>query len=747
MENRQLFYEMSLVLNYLKGLKKNLSVETYLKRAPGKFQFSRSHAKEVLDALLERKFLCLEDDETICFPQEPLILTGIVKLIKAGFGVVQFDSEMPEFVFNSYEVKKYLTGDKLRIKCQGMNEDGKITGSVIEFLSRSNTSVIGTLHKRSKKLDLEPEDPTLKDRVFQLSSEGLKADPGDIVVCEITAEGPLPDPVPVVISENLGNRESKDIEIEIAVRKFNLPHQFSVDTIEEAERLPDEVGKAQLKRRVDLRDIPFVTIDGPDAKDFDDAVYCCLGEERNTYRLLVAIADVSEYVRPESPLDTDAQERSTSVYFPTKVIPMLPEKLSNGLCSLNPDVDRLTMVCDAIVTFEGKVTAYQFYPAVIHSAARLTYDSVWAALQNNKGPEALSMAHVLDDVKNLYELFKILLKSRQLRNALDFETIETYVVANDSGKIEKILPRERNDAHRLIEELMLVANTCAADFISSEKALCLYRIHEPPSEDKLEKARAVLSKAGLSLGGGEEPTPADYCEVLNQLKGRPDENALQTVLLRSMQRAEYSPDNVGHFGLNYPAYTHFTSPIRRYPDLLVHRTIKSLLVGKKKYRPKVLTEVPQDYPIHTEAQEEKKGSGKSSAQQRDKKAWKDLGIICSAHERRADDASFDVMAWLKCHYMKQFIGQTFEGVITGVAPFAIFITLNDVYVEGSVHVSKLPDYFEYDDALGELVGSDTGIVLSMGKELKVRIASVDEENRRIDMDIVSQLKPQKRRRR
>ena len=416
---------------------------------------------------------------------------------------------------------------------------------------------------------------------------------------------------------------------------------------------------------------------------------------------------------------------------------MLPEELSNGLCSLNPQVDRCTMVCDAVIGANGLVEAYQFYPAVIRSAARLIYDNVWAALCNPNGPEAKVMEHVLGNVQDLYDLYKNLIKSRELRGAMDFETVETYIVANEQGKIEQILPRERNDAHRLIEEMMLVANTCAADFLQKNKAPCLYRVHEPPSQDRLEKARATLAPFGVTLPGGDSPTPGDYAKVLESIADRPDKAMIQTILLRSMQQAVYSPHNVGHFGLAYDAYTHFTSPIRRYPDLLVHRAIRGIL-RRRKYVPKILVEPNEaDVPVQTrEIICKAKPDDKKKVAHID--LWEKLGLLCSAHERRADEASYDVMAWLKCNYMQKKLGQVFKGVISGVSPFAIFVTLEDLYVEGAIHISGLgDDYFVFDDKSNEIYGEDSGLRYRLGDELTVKVARCDLDARRIEFALVS----------
>jgi ribonuclease R len=444
-----------------------------------------------------------------------------------------------------------------------------------------------------------------------------------------------------------------------------------------------------------LRHLPFVTIDGETAKDFDDAVYC--EATSRGFKLWVAIADVSHYVRPGEPLDLDARERGNSVYFPRRVIPMLPEKLSNGLCSLNPDVERLAMVCEVAVSAQGELGKYRFYPAVFVSHARLTYNRVAAALYEGK-PDKQTKA-LLPQLQALDNVFRALLGARGERGAIDFETVETALEFDDQGKIERIVPVVRNDAHRLIEECMLAANVCASDFLAKKKHPVLYRIHEGPTPEKLAALRAFLASFGLQLGGGEEPSAKDYAQLLAKLKARPDLQLLQTALLRSLQQAVYSPDNVGHFGLAYDHYTHFTSPIRRYPDLAVHRAIKAALAAER-YNP---------------------GS------------WTELGEHCSMTERRADDATRDVVSWLKSYYMRDRVNEEFDGTISAVTGFGVFVALDEVFVEGLVHISELGnDYFRHDAIRHELRGERSGERFRLGDRIRVRLVRVDLEQARLE---------------
>jgi ribonuclease R len=499
------------------------------------------------------------------------------------------------------------------------------------------------------------------------------------------------------VVEVLGNYADSGMEIEIALRKHQLPHEFTKAAEKQAQDYPRLVQPQDYKGRIDLRELPLITIDGETARDFDDAVYC--EPQGKGWRLVVAIADVSFYVRPGDALDKDAYDRGNSVYFPRRVIPMLPEALSNGLCSLNPDVERLCMVCDMQVDGTGVVKRYQFYPSVMRSKARMTYTKVHEILTQPEGELAKEYAWLVPHLENLNSFYKLSLAVREKRGAIEFDSQETLMVFNENGKIVRIEPTTRNDAHRLIEECMLAANVCAADFLKGHEHPALYRIHEGPTPEKLEALRTFMGEFGFGVGGGDTPHAKDYQKLLSRIKGRPDEQLLQTVLLRSMQQAVYSPDNVGHFGLAYEAYAHFTSPIRRYPDLIIHRSIKAVLEGKR-YQ----------------------GGD-----------WHNLGQHCSMTERRADDATRDVQAWLKCFYMQDKIGEEYEGTVAGVTGFGLFVALDGVYVEGLLHVTELGnDYFNFDKARHEMVGERTGVKYRLGDRLRVQVSRVDLETTRID---------------
>ncbi|MFA7668330.1 MAG: ribonuclease R, partial [Burkholderiaceae bacterium] len=576
-----------------------------------------------------------------------------------------------------------------------------------------------------------PEDQRIKHDILIPAQEINQAEHGQVVTVQIMQQ-PTRHTQPLGrVVEVLGEIDDPGMEIEIAVRKFGVPHEFSELAQSQAAVLPAAVLPAELKGRVDLRDVPFVTIDGEDARDFDDAVFCMpvnLGTEKRRragWRLLVAIADVSHYVRPGDSIDNDALERGTSVYFPRRVIPMLPEALSNGICSLNPSVDRLVLVCDMVIAGSGQkagqITAYQFYNAVIHSHARCTYTQVWEALQQPGGPAAASLADVLPGIRDLHELYQLFAAARVKRGAIDFDTVETRIVCTPLGRIERIEAHTRNDAHKLIEECMLAANTCAAEFMTRNKRHGLYRVHEGPTPQKLQTLRDYLATIGLSLEGGDDPGTDDYARLVQQARGRPDYEIIQTMCLRSLQQAIYSPEQAGHFGLSYEHYAHFTSPIRRYPDLLTHRVIKGILAGKR-YVPKV-HDVASSMVLPRDEKEQA--------------TWEKLGLVLSAAERRADDASRDVEAWLKCWFIKEHVGEIFSGRVTGVAPFGLFITLETLFVEGMVHVSELgSDYFQYNEASHELRGERTGMRYRLTDAVQVQVARVDLEARRIDFRLV-----------
>ena len=671
------------------------------------------------------------------------ILTGRVLGHRDGFGFMQRDEGEPagdDIFLPAKALRHVLHGDRVRVRIVGLDNRGRLEGEVLDVLEHRTHSVVGRLVKESGRWVVAPEDQRLKHDILIDASQLGGAVNGQVVVATITDYPTDTTPARGVVSELLGEVDDPGMEIEIAVRKFDVPHVFSEAALAFADSLPSTVQTIDLAGRIDLRDVNLVTIDGEDARDFDDAVYC-EPTESGGWRLLVAIADVSHYVRNGNPLDSDAQERTTSVYFPRRVIPMLPEKISNGLCSLKPKVDRLCMVADMVVSSDGLVEAYQFYPAVMHSAARLTYNQVWQALSESKVSKKTSNPAygVLPELHHLYALFQAFLGARKQRGAIEFETTETYFVTNDAGQIDSIEARTRNDAHRLIEECMLAANVCAADMLAVHEQEALYRVHEGPTPPKLDALREYLKTLGLQLAGGESPSAKDYAALMAKVNAREDAPALQSIVLRSMQQAVYSPDNAGHFGLAYDAYAHFTSPIRRYPDLLVHRALKAVLAGRV-YSP-IQTAADPVMPLH----KKKKPTVNDRADKKEAKkpldakvhaAWARLGTLCSAYERRADEASRDVESWLKCQYMQQHLGEVFSGTVTGVASFGLFVVLDGLYVEGSVHITELgAEYFQHIEVSHELRGSRTGKRYVVGQTVHVQVARIDLEARRIELKL------------
>lgn len=616
-----------------------------------------------------------------------------------GFAVPLTPAKDGDFVLYERQMRGIMHGDIVTVRPAGIDRRGRREAVVLDIVERAQSKVVGRFYMDRGVAVLEAEDKRLNQSIVLEpdSVARFKPESGQVIVGEIEAYPEANRPAVAKIIEVLGDYADSGMEIEIAVRKHHLPHQFSEACAKAAKKIPGHVRKSDLKGRVDLRDLPLVTIDGETARDFDDAVFA--EKIGRNYRLVVAIADVSHYVRPDDAIDMDAQERSTSVYFPRRVIPMLPENLSNGICSLNPDVERLCMVCDMTVTYAGNVKEYQFYPAVMRSHARLTYNQVWKWLSDGIGHPFKTQ------IDTLYKLFKILQKKRLARGAVEFESIETQMLFDGNGKIEKIVPVVRNDAHKLIEECMLAANVCAADFLLKNKHTALFRNHLGPTPEKLAALREQLGLLELQLGGGDNPSPKDYAALAGQFKGRPDAELLQIMMLRSMQQAVYEPHCEGHFGLAYEAYAHFTSPIRRYPDLTVHRAIKAILNGQN-YEP-----------------------GKS---------WQALGVHTSFCERRADDAARDVENWLKTYYMRDKVGEIFEGKISGVANFGIFVTLDDIYIDGLVHISDLgEDYFNFRPEIMAIEGERSGIRFNMGDRVAVRVARADLDDGKIDFVLIA----------
>jgi ribonuclease R len=624
------------------------------------------------------------------------LVAGRVEGHPDGYGFLVPD-EGEDLYLGPHEMRKVLHGDRVMASRSGVDHRGRTEAKIVEVVERVNSRIVGRLRREHGVLFVQPSERRISQNVHVAAEDSAGARAGQVVVAELSAQ---PDghtePIGRIV-EVLGEAADPGIEIEIALRKHDLPFKFSEAAEQLAAKYPEAPREGDLAGREDLRGLELVTIDGETARDFDDAVYC--EKTRDGFRLVVAIADVSHYVRDGDALDTEARERGNSVYFPRRVIPMLPERLSNGLCSINPDVDRLCVACDMAIGPKGQILRYRFYPAVMRSRARLTYTVVAATLGNPQGEAARALKGLLPRLQLLDQLFRALLKAREERGAIDFETIETQFIFGEDNRLLRIDRVERNDAHRIIEECMLAANVCASDFLSSRKHPALYRIHEGPTPEKLKALREFLKGFGLQLAGGDKPTAKHYAKLLETVRKRPDVQLLQTVLLRSLQQAQYSPENVGHFGLAYEHYTHFTSPIRRYPDLLVHRSIKAVLSGGR-YRP---------------------GN------------WAELGAHCSQTERRADESTREVAAWLKCYYMRDRVGEEFEGSVSAVTGFGIFVALDDFYVEGLVHISELgQDYFQFDPVRHQLVGDRSRKTFRLADRVRVKIARVDLESSRLD---------------
>ncbi len=630
------------------------------------------------------------------------LIPGRVSAHKDGFGFLIPDAGGDDLFLSARQMRAVFHGDRVLASVIGKDQRGRLEGNIVEILERNTEFVVGQYRRDNGIGWVESGNKKVLQDILVPADKTLDAVDGDIVNVKIISQPTAHRQAVGEIIEIVGKYMAPGMEIEVAIRGHGLPHEWPPEVIKESEHYHEKIPLAAYKDREDIRDLALVTIDGEDAKDFDDAVYC---EPRKGggWRLIVAIADVSYYVSENSALDKVAFERGNSVYFPGRVIPMLPEVLSNGLCSLNPNVDRLCMVCDMQVSKAGKVSEFRFYPAVMHSKARMTYTNVAKILLGDKKlrKQYAAITPQLDNLNTLYQAFAV---QRQKRGALDFDSVETKIVFGRNKKIENIVPVERNEAHRLIEEMMLAANVCAAEFLHAAKVPIVYRNHAGPPEEKLVDLRQFLASFSLTLNGGKTPKPADYAHLLQSIHARPDHYLIQTVLLRSMSQAVYSPENIGHFGLAYAAYTHFTSPIRRYPDLLVHRAIKAVL-GK------------HNWP-HTANQMQQSGEH------------------CSHTERRADEATRDVNDWLKCEYMQNKVGQSFNGMITSVKNFGIFVLLDNVYVEGLVHITALKsDYYDYDAVHHVLRGQRAGQTYRLGDKIQVRITRVDLDKRQIDFEL------------
>ncbi|GAA6136007.1 ribonuclease R [Oceaniserpentilla sp. 4NH20-0058] len=659
--------------------------------------------------------------------QVPLI-RGRVQGHKDGYGFLIKDEGGDDLHLSMKQMRKVFDGDVVTVRLAGADNRGKQEAIIVEVQQRNTHQLVGRFYTQGDSAYVVPDARRVTQEIMIPGSEMGAAKNGQFVVVDITKQPDTRQLALGRITEVLGDHLAPGMEIDIALRSHEIPFVFPEAVETQVAAIADEVTEADKYNRIDLRDLPFVTIDGEDARDFDDAVLAQYNPKTKGWRLYVAIADVSHYVPVNSPLDVEAQNRGNSVYFPEHVVPMLPEKLSNGLCSLNPHVDRLCMVCEMSISAAGNISGYQFYEGVMHSHARLTYKLVGKILEDKDGDEGQVLreqyANIVPQLDTLYDLYKVLRGARSERGAIEFETTETRIVFNSDRKIEDIVPVTRNDAHKVIEECMLCANVATARFMEKHQQPSLYRVHQGPSEQKLENLKQYLNESGLSLTGGTKPTPKDFLQVMNQIKDRPDAHLIQSMLLRSMSQAVYQPDNEGHFGLAYPAYTHFTSPIRRYPDLLVHRAIRQLIRSESEDASLLKT---------VRRAEGAKPLAKKEIYPYDMAALLQFGEQCSLTERRADDATRDVMDFLKCEYMRNHLGEEFEGVISTVTNFGIFVQLSDLYIEGLVHVTNLTsDFYQFDPVRMLLRGERSGRVLRMGDTVQVVVSRVDLDDRKID---------------
>lgn len=634
------------------------------------------------------------------------LVTGRIIGHPEGHGFLIPDEGGDSLFLSPRQMRKLLHGDRAVARVIGLDYRGRREGAVVEVLERNTETIVGRFCEERGVCFVIPDNKRINQDIIVPTDSRGAAQAGQIVIAELIEQPSAQNRPLGRIKEVLGEHMAPGMEIRIAIASHGIPVEWPETVLEEACQWGESVPESVSQGRWDLRTTPLVTIDGITARDFDDAVYC---ERRgNNWRLLVAIADVSSYVRPGTTLDREARKRGNSVYFPDRAIPMLPEALSNGLCSLNPDVDRLCMVCEMTINADGRIVRSRFAEAVMRSHARLTYDTVAAILADHDSPLRAEYAGLVPHLDQLHALYQAMRVSREQRGAMDFDTQETVIEYGADRKIERIMPTERNDAHRLIEECMIAANVAAARFLQRNKMPGLYRIHEGPSKERLKKLRAFLGELGLGLGGGDKPTPKDYTRLLQQVHDRPDAHLIQTVMLRSLAQAVYQPGNLGHFGLALEAYTHFTSPIRRYPDLQVHRAIRHVLQGGK----------PADFPPnHAEL------AG--------------LGEHCSMTERRADEAVRDAVEWLKCEYMLDKLGQVFDGIITGVTGFGLFVELRGAFVEGLIHVTSLRnDFYHFDPVGHRLHGERSGQVYRLGDGVRVRVTRVDLDERKIDFEPV-----------
>ncbi|WP_432456079.1 ribonuclease R [Agarivorans sp. QJM3NY_29] len=671
--------------------------------------------------LLEEGLLVTTRIGAYTLPERLGLVTGTVIGHRDGFGFLNTTQEGPDLFLSAKEMRKVFHNDFVLAAPSSIDKRGRREGQVIKLLKLRKLKLVGRYFVEGNHRYVVPEDPRINQDILIGKNDTAGARQGQVVVIEVLSRPSAPKLAVGKVIDILGDKMAPGMEVQVALRNHDIPHEWPKSVIKAVNKLEEEVDEAAKQNRVDLRKLPLVTIDGEDARDFDDAVYC-EAKKSGGWRLWVAIADVSYYVRPDAALDKEALNRGNSVYFPDQVIPMLPELLSNGLCSLNPQVDRLCMVAEMTISAAGRLSGYKFYQALMHSHARFTYNKVAAILD---GDEALSARYVqqVPHLQELHRLYSALKISRAERGGIELETQETRFIFNAQRKIEQIVPLTRNDAHKIIEECMIQANVAAAKFVEKHQQPILYRVHDRPGKERLTNFKGFLNELGLSLAGGEEPQPKDYFKLVAEIQQRPDLELIQTMLLRSMMQAVYQPDNIGHFGLALKSYAHFTSPIRRYPDLLLHRVIK-YLVDK------------QAAEAAGQTLTNKWTSSGGYCYQVDE--MDKFGENCSMTERRADDATREVSDSLKCEYMLDHVGTVLPATIAAVTGFGFFARLDEFHIDGLVHINSLRgDYYHYDAARQLLVGEKTGKRFRIGDSLIVKVASVNMADRKMEFILVN----------
>ncbi|WP_447874037.1 ribonuclease R [Serratia fonticola] len=679
--------------------------------------------EEALEAL-RRRLRAMERDGQLVFtrrqcyalPERLDLLRGTVIGHRDGFGFLRVEGRKDDLYLSAEQMKMAIHGDVVLAQPLGEDRKGRREARIVRVLVPKTSQIVGRYFTDAGTGFVVPDDGRLSFDILIPADSVGGARMGFMVVVELTQRPTRRTKAVGKIVEILGDKMGTSMAVDIALRTHEIPHTWPPQVEKQVADLSEQVPEAAKKGRVDLRHLPLVTIDGEDARDFDDAVYC-EKKRGGGWRLWVAIADVSYYVRPRTALDDEARSRGTSVYFPSEVVPMLPEVLSNGLCSLNPQVDRLCMVSEMTISASGRLSSFKFYEAVMSSHARLTYTKVWHILQGDQ--ELREQYHPLvKHLQELHALYKVLDQARAERGGIAFETEEAKFIFNAERRIERVEPTVRNDAHKLIEECMIMANVAAARFVEKHNEPALFRVHDRPSDDHISALRSVLSELGLTLGGGLKPQPKDYATLMDEVSERPDREMLQTMLLRSMKQAIYDPENRGHFGLALASYGHFTSPIRRYPDLSLHRAIK--------------------YVLAKEQGDQKERWTPTGGWHSDLEEMLQLGMHCSMTERRADEATRNVADWLKCDFMQDHVGEVFSGVIASVTGFGFFVRLSDLFIDGLVHVSTLDnDYYRYDNIGQRLIGESSGMVYRLGDTVEIRVEAVHMDERKIDFALVS----------